>query len=126
MRRYGRQNSRGEYRKAIEMIVMAEVGTGLERGHFPEIMAIIELEVQATVDPGQACTNRDRIHCYECREYDLFAKDCPTSREEKEIEQLQQIFNMGDEQTSITPPNMQDNFSRTSSEENLRAGHLNL
>ena len=38
---------------AIEMIVMIEVGTGLERGHFPEIMAIIELEVQAKVDPGQ-------------------------------------------------------------------------
>ena len=43
-----------------------------------------------------------------------------------EIEQLKQMFNLGDEQTSITPSNMQDNFSRTSSEENLRAGHLNL
>ena len=32
---------------------MTEAGTGLERGHFPEIMAIIELEVQAIVDPGQ-------------------------------------------------------------------------
>ena len=30
---------------AIEMTVMIEAGTGLERGHFPEIMAIIELEV---------------------------------------------------------------------------------
>ena len=37
----------------IEMTVMTEAGTGLEKGHFPEIMAIIELEVQATVDPGQ-------------------------------------------------------------------------
>ena len=33
--------------------VMIEVGTGPEIGHFPEIMAIIELEAQATVDPGQ-------------------------------------------------------------------------
>ena len=32
---------------------MTEAGTGLERGHFPEIMAIIELEVQAKVDPDQ-------------------------------------------------------------------------
>ena len=32
---------------------MTEVGTGLEKGHFPDIMAIIELEAQATVDPGQ-------------------------------------------------------------------------
>ena len=38
---------------AIEMTVLIEVGTGLERGCFPEIMAIIELEVQTTVDPGQ-------------------------------------------------------------------------
>ena len=38
---------------AIEMTIMTEAGTGLERGHFPEIMAIIELEVQAKVDPGQ-------------------------------------------------------------------------
>ena len=32
---------------------MTEAGTGLERDHFPEIMTIIELEVQAKVDPGQ-------------------------------------------------------------------------
>ena len=32
---------------------MIEAETGLEKGHFPEIMAIIELEVQARVDPCQ-------------------------------------------------------------------------
>ena len=35
------------------MAVMIEVGTSLERGCFPEIMAIIEIEVQAKVDPDQ-------------------------------------------------------------------------
>ena len=35
------------------MTVITEVGTGLEKGCFPEIMAITELEAQATVDPGQ-------------------------------------------------------------------------
>ena len=35
------------------MTVMMEAGTGLEKGHFPEIMAIIELEAQGTIDPGQ-------------------------------------------------------------------------
>ena len=35
---------------SIEMTVMTEVGTGLEKGHIPEIWAIIELEAQATVD----------------------------------------------------------------------------
>ena len=38
---------------AIEKIVMIKAGTGLEKGHFPDIMAIIELEVQAKVDPSQ-------------------------------------------------------------------------
>ena len=38
---------------AIEMTVITEAGTGLEKGCFPEIMAIIELEVQATVDLGE-------------------------------------------------------------------------
>ena len=38
---------------AIEMTVMTEAGTGLEKGHFPQMMAIIELEAQATVDSGQ-------------------------------------------------------------------------
>ena len=38
---------------AIEMTVMTEVGTGLESDHFPENMAMIELDVQTKVDPGQ-------------------------------------------------------------------------
>ena len=39
---------------ALEMTVMTEAGTGLEKGHFTEIMAImLEIEVQATKGPGQ-------------------------------------------------------------------------
>ena len=49
-----------------------------------------------------ASTNRDRIHCYKCREYDHFTRDCPTSRKEKEIEQLQQMLNLGNEEL-VTP-----------------------
>ena len=37
---------------AIEITVMTETGTGLEKGHFPEIMAIIELKVKVTVGLG--------------------------------------------------------------------------
>ena len=48
-------------------------------------------------------TNRDRIRCYKCREYDPFTKDCPTSKEEREIEQIQQIFNLDKGQTSLKP-----------------------
>ena len=54
------------------------------------------------------------MRCYKYREYDHFAKDCPTYREEKEIEQLQQMLNLEDEQTSLKSlvTNTQDNFSR--------------
>ena len=41
-----------------------------------------------------ASTNRDRIRCYKCREYNHFMRDCPTSREEREKEQLKQMFNL--------------------------------
>ena len=36
-----------------------------------------------------------------CWEYDHFTKGCPTSREEKEIEEPQQMLNLEDEQTSL-------------------------
>ena len=37
----------------IVVIVMTEVGIGLDKCHFPEIMRIIEIVVQAVVDLGQ-------------------------------------------------------------------------
>ena len=43
---------------------------------------------------SRANTNRDRIRCYKCREYDHFANDCPNSREERDLEQLQPMLNM--------------------------------
>ena len=46
-------------------------------------------------------TNRDRVRCYKCREYGLYTKDCPTTKEEREIEQIQQMFNLDEEQKSL-------------------------
>ena len=43
---------------------------------------------------SRASTNRDRIRCYNCREYDHFMRDCPNSREERDLEPLQQMLNM--------------------------------
>ena len=43
---------------------------------------------------SRASTNRDRIRCYACREYDHFARDCPNSGEERDLEQLQHMLNM--------------------------------
>ena len=49
---------------------------------------------------SRANMNRDRIRCYNCREYDHFARDCPNSREERELERLQQMLDMeAEEQT---------------------------
>ena len=117
-----------------EMKVMEEVeiGTGLEKGHFLETLVPIEIiEVQATAGPtsgSRASTTRDRIRCYKCKEYDHFAKDCPTSREERELEQLLDILNLDDEQTSVKllVTSTRDNLNSINSEDNLRLGHLNL
>ena len=43
----------------------------------------------------------DRIRCYKCREYNHFTKDCLTTKEEREIDQMQQMFNLDKEQTSL-------------------------
>ena len=49
-------------------------------------------------------TNRDRIRCFECREYDHFARECPTRRENRETEQIQQMFSLDDDQTLLQTP----------------------
>ena len=48
---------------------------------------------------SRASMNRDRTRCFECREYDHFVRKCPTRQEKRKIEQIQQMFNLDDEQT---------------------------
>ena len=48
-----------------------------------------------------ASTNRDIIRCYRCTEYDHFVKDFSTAKEEGKIEQIQQMFNLDEEPTSL-------------------------
>ena len=50
---------------------------------------------------SRASTNRDRIKCLKCREYDHFTKDCLTLQVEKEPEQIQQMYNMDKDQTAL-------------------------
>ena len=64
--------------------------------------------------PGsRANTNRDRIRCYICREYDHFARDCPTSREERELEKLQQMLDMEAEEQTYRHDNPIENLRGT-------------
>ena len=73
-------------------------------------------------------TNRDRIRCHKCRECDHFAKDCLTSKVEKESEQIQQMHNMDKEQTTLKlfVTNTYDNLNRINSIEETPMDHLNL
>ena len=73
--------------------------------------------------PGpHASTNRDRIRCYNCREYDHFARDCLTSREERALEQLQQMLNLEEEEEQTHLLTCRQN----SPTENYRMSPLNL
>ena len=83
----------------IEMTVMTEAGTGLEKGNFPEIMAETEIEVQAIIDPGQDP---------ELAQIGIkFIVISVGNTIILQMEQLQQILNLEDEQTIIPPmPNM--------------------
>ena len=51
-------------------------------------------------------TNRDRIICFECREYDHFTRDYLTIQANKEAEQIQQMFNMDEDQKILHTPLM--------------------
>ena len=70
---------------------------------------------------SRASTNRDRIRCYNCSQYDHFARDCSTSREERDLNQLQQMLNMeGEEQMHLL------SSRQSSPAENSRTSPLNL
>ena len=79
----------------IGMMITTEVGIGQEKDHPQGVLVVAEIEAQAG---SRASTNRNRIRCYNCREYDHFARDCPTSREKRDLEQLQQMLNLDEEE----------------------------
>ena len=55
---------------------------------------------------SRASTDRDRVRCFKCREYDHFARECPTRQVNREAEQIQQMFNMDEYQTILQTPLM--------------------
>ena len=65
-------------------------------------------------------TNRDRIRCYYCREYDHFMRDCPTSRKEREIEQSQQMLNLEEDQIHLCCNKYAEQSSRKSQSKSFK------
>ena len=60
---------------------------------------------------ARASTNRDGIRFYACREYDHFARDCPNSREERDLEQLQHMLNMEEQDhRSLSTPRSDEDY----------------
>ena len=75
---------------------------------------------------SRVTTNRDEIRCFECRKYDHFARDCPTRQASSEAEQIQQMFNMDEDQTILQTPLMNvDQDEQTISQVETR-NNLNL
>ena len=80
-----------------------EIGTHQGREPLQETLEGIEVLAMVGLDQGsRANTNRDRIRCYACTEYDHFVRNCYNSREERDLEQLQHMLNM-EEQDHRSP-----------------------
>ena len=88
----------------IEMIATTEAGIGLEKDHFSGDYGgnrTRSTSNSRSRSGSTASTNKDRITFYNCREYDHFVRDYPSSREERDIDQLQQMLNLEEEQTHL-------------------------
>ena len=74
--------------------ITREIGTDRERTFVGNYRKNRSSSNDRSRSGSRASTNRDRIRCYACRAYDHFARDCPNSREERDLEQLQHMLNM--------------------------------
>ena len=86
----------------IDIIILEEVGVGLETRQYSDNFKRNNRYSSSRSRSGsRACTNRDRIRCYRCMEYDHFAMNCPTLQIEKQPEQIKQMYNMAEEHTAL-------------------------
>ena len=102
-RGYGRQNTRENYRnegyssnnrdrnRLRERTLTMDYSNGRDRSSSND----------RSRSGSRASTNRDRMRCYACREYDHFARDCPISREERDLELLQHMLNMEEQDHTV-------------------------
>ena len=122
-RRYSRQDSRGKYQN--DNYRNSGYNRGRDRSRERSFLGNYSGNRTRSTSNSRlrsgASTNRDRIRCYKCRKYDHFARDCPTSREERDIDQLQQMLNLEEEEQTHLLNNVQSN-----SIENSRTSPSNL
>ena len=81
-RGYRRQNSRGEYRNDRHYGYNGSRNRSRERsfsGNYTGDRDRSSSSNSRSRSGSRASTNRDRIRCFNCREYDHFARDFPTS-----------------------------------------------
>ena len=135
-RTLGRQNSRGEYRGNYRNEDYCRE-RGRSRSRESSFSRNINnrrndrnISNSRSSSGSRVSTNRDISRCCKCREYDHFMKDYPMSKEEREIEQIQQMFNLHKEQTSLNmlATDMYDNLNKINSLGNIRLTqeHLNI
>ena len=109
-RGYGIQDNRGEYRdnrcneynrsrnRSRERAFSRDYGNNRDRSS----------SNSRSRSGSQASINTDGIRCYICREYDHFVRDCPNSREERDLEQLQEMLNLETEEQTHLLTSRQD------------------
>ena len=99
-RGYRRQSSRGEYRNDRHNDYDRSRDRSRERSFSRNYSGSTDRSSSNSRSRlgSRASTNRGRIRYYNCREYDHFARHCPTSREERDLEQLQQMLNLEEEE----------------------------
>ena len=102
-RGYGRQNNRENYRnerysgnnrdrsRTMERTLTGNYGNNRDRSP----------SNNRSRSGSRASTNRIRIRCSACREYDHFVRDCPNCREERDLEQLQHMLNMEEQDQGV-------------------------
>ena len=88
---FGRQNGKGGYRENYRN--EAYNNNNRRNGR--------SINNSRSRSQSRVTTDRDRIRCYGCCEYNHFTKDCPMAKEKRETEQIQQLFNLDEEQTSL-------------------------
>ena len=128
MQNYEGQNFRGGYRRSYTNDNFGRGGSrSRERQYSGNFRRNDRCSSSRLRSDSRASTNKDRIRCFKCREYDHFTKDCLNSQTKKEPEQVQQTYNIDKEQTAlkVLATDMYDNLIRTNSDDTI-VDHLNL